>query len=173
MAATHRGKCQLCGATYKVNVKTGRLAAHGYTIDHNMFNGECRGSYQLPLEQSCGIIAEFITTANTMVEANCAEILALGSNPKGWLRLRAGLGGLVWREVVVTEEGEFFCYVKQGENRRVDRKGRSLNEFLVSMSERRIEWLWNTNNQLQSLIRDSNKTIAEWVEAPLIAIQGK
>ena len=29
---THTGTCQICGRRQAVNVKTGRLAKHGYTV---------------------------------------------------------------------------------------------------------------------------------------------
>ena len=51
-SATHRGCCQICGKSHKVNVKTGLLAEHGYTIDFGYFSGSCAGSHQLPINVS-------------------------------------------------------------------------------------------------------------------------
>lgn len=49
--ATHNGTCQACGRQHAVNVKSGKLAKHGYTVDWGFFNGTCSGSDNLPLEQ--------------------------------------------------------------------------------------------------------------------------
>lgn len=37
--ATHNGTCQACGRQHAVNVKSGKLAKHGYTVDWGFFNG--------------------------------------------------------------------------------------------------------------------------------------
>jgi hypothetical protein len=47
---THRGHCQVCGAQQAVDNETGKLAKHGYTVEHGFFEGECPGSHNLPLE---------------------------------------------------------------------------------------------------------------------------
>lgn len=60
--ATHNGTCQACGRQHAVNVKTGKLAKHGYTVDWGFFNGTCQGSDNPPLEQdttlNVAIVAE-------------------------------------------------------------------------------------------------------------------
>lgn len=48
--ATHNGTCQCCGRKQAVNVRTGRIAKHGYTVDYGFFDGTCGGSDHLPLE---------------------------------------------------------------------------------------------------------------------------
>lgn len=52
-SATHRGVCQICGKSHKVDVKTGLLAEHGYTYKNTgYFTGSCAGSDQLPINVS-------------------------------------------------------------------------------------------------------------------------
>lgn len=52
-SATHRGVCQICGKSHKVDVKTGLLAEHGYTYKNTgYFTGSCAGSGQLPINVS-------------------------------------------------------------------------------------------------------------------------
>jgi hypothetical protein len=58
MKATHMGTCQVCHAGQKL--PQGHLSIHGYTVNYGWFNGTCRGSHRLPVEQSCDIIQESI-----------------------------------------------------------------------------------------------------------------
>jgi hypothetical protein len=53
--ATHNGTCQACGRQHAVNVKSGKLAKHGYTVDWGFFNGTCSGSDHLPLEKDTSL----------------------------------------------------------------------------------------------------------------------
>lgn len=46
---THRGHCQFCLRVHAIDVNTGLLAKHGYTVDRGYFNGECPGSGHLSL----------------------------------------------------------------------------------------------------------------------------
>jgi hypothetical protein len=41
---THRGHCQKCLRVHAIDVGTGLLAKHGYTVDGGYFSGECAGS---------------------------------------------------------------------------------------------------------------------------------
>lgn len=52
--ATHQGHCQLCGNLQKL--PSGVLSNHGYMVRWQMFTGTCRGSGELPYEQSCDLI---------------------------------------------------------------------------------------------------------------------
>jgi hypothetical protein len=52
MAHTHTGTCQLCGREHAINVKTGEIAKHGYTVDYGFFSGTCRGAGYQPLQIS-------------------------------------------------------------------------------------------------------------------------
>lgn len=66
--ATHRGTCQICGSSHKVNNKTGRIATHGYNTDRGFFQGECVGRYELPLEKSCDFLKEVATKQKKYAE---------------------------------------------------------------------------------------------------------
>ncbi len=47
---THRGTCQICGSTQAVDIVSGKLAVHGYTVKWGYFSGTCRGSNSLPMQ---------------------------------------------------------------------------------------------------------------------------
>jgi hypothetical protein len=49
---THRGHCQKCLRVHAIDVHTGLVAKHGYTVDGGYFNGECYGSGELSLHVS-------------------------------------------------------------------------------------------------------------------------
>ena len=59
---THRGTCQVCGSVQAVNNKTGMIAKHGYTVDWGMFQGECPGSHELPIEKSHKLTTRIINS---------------------------------------------------------------------------------------------------------------
>ena len=72
-SATHYGTCQICESVQKADVKTNRLAAHGYTLAYGWQTGTCDGSGELPLEvskdyalaylQACKVaVANFVAT---------------------------------------------------------------------------------------------------------------
>lgn len=46
---THRGHCQYCLRVIAIDVTTGQLAKHGYTVRGGMFQGQCPGSEVLSL----------------------------------------------------------------------------------------------------------------------------
>jgi len=46
---THRAHCQLCAAVQAINVQTGIVAKHGYSVDNGYFNGVCPGSDKMNL----------------------------------------------------------------------------------------------------------------------------
>lgn len=46
---THRGHCQFCLRVHALDVGTGLVAKHGYTVSHGYFRGECPGSGALSL----------------------------------------------------------------------------------------------------------------------------
>ena len=48
--ATHVGTCQICGRMHKVDVKTGRIASHGYTKQFGGHFNSCFGSNHMPYE---------------------------------------------------------------------------------------------------------------------------
>lgn len=53
---THTGHCQLCDRSQAINVKTGMIAKHGYSVDWSQFVGVCPGSDHLPYEKSADLI---------------------------------------------------------------------------------------------------------------------
>lgn len=48
----------------------GRLSNHGYTVKWGFFSGVCTGSFQLPFEQSCALIADAVRK----MEENIAQV---------------------------------------------------------------------------------------------------
>lgn len=59
--ATHVGTCQICGRKHKVDVKTGRIASHGYTKDFGFHNNQCFGSNSMPYETHTDRLKEYKT----------------------------------------------------------------------------------------------------------------
>ena len=51
-SAKYWGVCQICGKEHKVDIKTGLLAEHGYTVEYGYYQRSCVGSAQLPLNVS-------------------------------------------------------------------------------------------------------------------------
>jgi len=68
--ATHAGSCQICGRKHKIDVKTGRIAAHGYTLEHGWQNGVCIGSHNLPYERSANKLVWFVPHLEGMLQRN-------------------------------------------------------------------------------------------------------
>jgi hypothetical protein len=68
--ATHAGSCQICGRKHKLDVKTGRIAAHGYTLEHGWQNGVCIGSHNLPYERSANKLVWFVSHLEGMLQRN-------------------------------------------------------------------------------------------------------
>jgi hypothetical protein len=61
-SATHRGVCQICGKSHKVDVKTGLLAEHGYTYKNTgYFTGSCAGSGELPINVSVDFLKSYFS----------------------------------------------------------------------------------------------------------------
>lgn len=49
---THRGHCQLCAKVQAIDVGTGIVAKHGYTVEQGYYSGQCPGSEALSLHVS-------------------------------------------------------------------------------------------------------------------------
>lgn len=60
---THRGSCQICGRDQAVDVKTGLIAKHGYTVQWGFFSGTCFGSGFRAFEVATDAIAEAVAMA--------------------------------------------------------------------------------------------------------------
>lgn len=69
-SATHYGICQLCGSLQKA--PGGRLAKHGYDVQYGFFNGICRGSHELPYEESCDLLVAVLAGIKVAI-ANYTE----------------------------------------------------------------------------------------------------
>ena len=77
-SATHRGCCQICGKSHKVDVKSGLLAEHGYTYKNTgYFTGSCAGSGQLPINVS----VDFLKSEFDRVEKQWNEFSS--ADPEG------------------------------------------------------------------------------------------
>jgi hypothetical protein len=66
--ATHYGTCQLCGSLQKL--PDGVLATHGYQIHWNQFHGTCRGTGNLPFEQSKDLAEQQILDSEDYLKSN-------------------------------------------------------------------------------------------------------
>mgnify|MGYP003626483619 FL=1 len=58
-SAKHWGHCQICQKRHKIDVKTNKVADHGFTIE-GWRSGSCKGIHALPLELSCDLVKEEI-----------------------------------------------------------------------------------------------------------------
>lgn len=111
-AATQKGSCQCCGKWHKL--PDGLLAKHGYHVMWGHFNGVCRGSDELPFEESCALIENFIAEAEQYLEqlnTHCAKLCQPASQPRAWYheyvnRNRTRKGGYQWREIELIEDDE-------------------------------------------------------------------
>ena len=84
-AATHGGNCQVCGHFQKL--PGGKLARHGFTVEHGWQEGTCWGSEELPLQLSCELIAKSIEGArkeHAAIIARATELRKPATEPKGW-----------------------------------------------------------------------------------------
>ena len=70
-----RGNCQLCGRLHAIISRTGKVAKHGYTVEHGFFSGVCSGSHYVPMQESR-------EATNAAIEAVRSEVAEL--------RVRAG-----------------------------------------------------------------------------------
>jgi hypothetical protein len=73
-SATHRGCCQLCGKAHKVDVKTGLIAEHGYTVQWGWQNGSCAGSHHLPIEKSKVLVEKVVFDVAKKADEVRAEV---------------------------------------------------------------------------------------------------
>jgi len=64
---THKGTCQVCGSVQAVDSKTGMIAKHGYTVDWGMFQGQCQGSHELPIEKSQELTVRVISSIQSQL----------------------------------------------------------------------------------------------------------
>jgi|TARA_R110000796_G_scaffold151253_1_gene267747 hypothetical protein len=60
-SAKYWGHCQICQKRHKIDVKSNKMADHGYTVS-DWRSGSCKGSHALPLELSCDLVKEEIVS---------------------------------------------------------------------------------------------------------------
>lgn len=168
-AATHTGSCQCCGKWHKL--PDGVLAKHGYQVIWSHFNGVCRGSDELPFEESCALIERFIAEAEQCLEqlnAQCAELRKPASQPRAWYhefvnRTRARKGGHQWREVDLIDDDGVILFINiDGKPTRIDTYGKSLLEVATILNERRAKALAPDIQRVQTYIAWQNQRVAQW-----------
>lgn len=71
---THRGHCQICDRIQAVNVKTGRIAKHGYNVRWDFYSGTCPGSDHLPYEKSADLLPLIIASTRATIQRFAASI---------------------------------------------------------------------------------------------------
>jgi hypothetical protein len=74
-AATHNGTCQVCLRMQAL--PNGKLAKHGYTVEHHYFEGVCPGAAHLPLEQDRTVADEVVASLRDRAERATARAEAL------------------------------------------------------------------------------------------------
>jgi hypothetical protein len=74
-AATHNGTCQVCLRMQAL--PNGKLAKHGYTVEHHYFEGVCPGAEALPLEQSREVADDVVRGLRNRAAAATARAEAL------------------------------------------------------------------------------------------------
>jgi len=74
---THRAHCQGCGAVQAVDNTTKMLAKHGYTVEHNYFQGVCAGAGYAPVELSRARLDWFRTFCIETAERMDQHVVAL------------------------------------------------------------------------------------------------
>lgn len=114
--ATHKGHCQICGRMHKVNVKTGRLANHGYTKAMGFFSGSCFGAEELPLEKSRNRILEAVRDAESQVERLLKNIAELDdpNNRTVFVDIRVPKKGYArCKATLVKRDGIYYAVAEQ------------------------------------------------------------
>jgi hypothetical protein len=112
MGATHKGTCQACGNTQKL--PNGRLSNHGYTKEFGFFNGTCMGAKQLPFEQSCDLIKDFIESAKNRIEELNSQIETLKNSKSTSVEIRTFIDrklGYMWIPATVDFENKVVKFV--------------------------------------------------------------
>jgi hypothetical protein len=79
--ATHKGHCQICNSLQKL--PGDKLSKHGYIVQWNSFNGVCSGAKELPFEQSCEVLKEYIQKWKNEVAGRKGSIQTIMNAPVG------------------------------------------------------------------------------------------
>jgi hypothetical protein len=90
-SATHRGCCQLCGKAHKIDVKTGLIADHGYTLQWGWQSGSCAGSHHFPIEKSKALVEKVVVDVAKKLDEVQAEV---GTEHNKYYRIKRTLNFL-------------------------------------------------------------------------------
>ena len=161
MAATHRGECQLCGATYKVN-KAGLIANHDYKAVHVLIQGICLGSSQLPFEISRSYLDELVASLHTKLSATHAAILAELAVPSAWVKTQGRVHD-IWHKAELTQDGNVFRYMtNSGLSGVIQTEGQSLETTVWILSRERIDELETEERIMECWIANAERRLKEW-----------
>lgn len=184
IAAEYYGVCQWCGSRQKL--PGGVLAKHGYDVRFGFFNGVCRGSGNLPFEQSKEMIDESIKwakheRANLMLKRALALAVDPASTNKTWcnvyhLELSSRARGAVylWHfgEMVQVGESEFHHVFKYYDGLKSDRtKPGKLADKVREGYRSYAESLVKRISQLDEYIAYQQGRIKNWVPAELAPVE--
>jgi hypothetical protein len=173
---------------------------HGYKVEFGFFNGICLGAAQLPYEQSCELIQQFVDSASaqlkTMQESQ-RKLRARATEPKCWVHVyhsaryeygNSRKSGYQWeqKEVFHVERGEGehkyyrFCY--KGENihgqpadvelHHVD-YGAGLLDACTANNQVYADWYEHNVKSLENYIRRQQRRIDDWKPRPLFPVEQK
>ena len=71
--STHKATCQACGNVQAV--VNGKMAKHGYTVEHGFFAGTCPGSDEVPMETSTDLTMNIVKRMTTRALALMARTI--------------------------------------------------------------------------------------------------
>lgn len=183
MKATHRGTCQLCGRSHKINPKYNSIAKHGFTKEHGFFNGTCRGSDNQPLEMSCELLREYVNKHWPADAAQLREYAGRIRSGEAPLNVTFRVGG-AWGQdrtgklVGVRREGHWWIALvemhdgQREENRDVLRfeRGRTEDEIIASKRDYRAKEIEARAAQIENHIEHMRPIVESWEPRELTAI---
>lgn len=171
-AATHTGSCQCCGKWHKL--PDGLLAKHGYQVLWNHFADICRGSGELPFEESCSLIEQFVEEAEAhraTLEVQRTNLLQPATQPIAWYReyvswTRTRKSGYQWRQIeLFVDNQDVIRYTNIDEKIvRLDdyTYGMSLLDVATMLNERRAKALEADIQKIAMYIQWQNERVAAW-----------
>ena len=182
MKATHKGTCQICGASQKL--PKGQLSKHGYTVDYGFFSGVCTGAHGLPFEQSTDLIEGVIqSVADQRIETiNIAESLKAETKIV-WIRLYYKTG-YQW-ELISAEDLTVKYYGENNEYSKVTYKNdqmireqelgafgvaNTFEEKIIAENDKRVNFLVSQANNMGQYVMWQRKRLANWTPSELESI---
>lgn len=174
--ATNKGTCQVCGCLHKL--PGDRLSTHGYTVQLGFFSGKCRGSGELPFEQSKDLVEVSIERAQESAGAlrRFQDELRQPAAPdttRVWVEV-----GCHWYKVdayaKVHAKGRWVTFHHapvpgqrdRGEHQRTLR-GSSLEEVVAHTNEVRAAAVDKTLDSIARYVNQQRERIKNWKPAPL------